>query len=75
MIETRAGDQDSLLAAMLLKHAGGASWSEAARYGVAAGSAAIMAEGTQLCARTDTERLFNWLQRHPQGGLTDLGSA
>lgn len=63
------GAGDSLLAAMLLKHAAGASWSEAARYGVAAGSAAIMAEGTQLCARADTERLFNWLQRHPQGGL------
>jgi 6-phosphofructokinase 2 len=56
------GAGDSLLGAMLLKLAAGASWLEAAQYGVAAGSAAIMAEGTQLCAQGDTERLFAQLQ-------------
>lgn len=58
------GAGDSLLAATLHKLAGGAGWAEAARYGVAAGSAAIMAEGTQLCRLADTERLFDWLQAH-----------
>lgn len=55
------GAGDSLLAAMVLKHASGAGWSEAARYGVAAGTAAIMTEGSELCRREDTERLFGWL--------------
>ena len=60
------GAGDSLLGAATLQLAGGASWSAAARYGVAAGSAAIMAEGTGLCSRADTERLFAWIQQQPQ---------
>lgn len=55
------GAGDSLLAAMVLKRASGASWSEAARYGVAAGTAAIMAEGSELSRLEDTERLYSWL--------------
>lgn len=58
------GAGDSLLAGTLLKLAEGAGWAEAARYGIAAGSAAIMTEGTQLCRLADTERLFDWLQAH-----------
>ena len=58
------GAGDSLLAATLLKLAAGRGWAEAVRYGVAAGSAAIMVEGSQLCRLTDTERLFDWLQAH-----------
>ncbi|MBF7730705.1 6-phosphofructokinase II [Pseudomonas sp. N040] len=60
------GAGDSLLGAMLLKLAAGASLSEAARYGVAAGSAAIMAPGTSLCRLEDTNRLFAWVQSHAQ---------
>lgn len=60
------GAGDSLLAGMLRKLTAGAGWAEAARYGIAAGTAAIMAEGTQLCRLDDTERLFDWLQvYHP----------
>ncbi len=55
------GAGDSLVAALTLKLATGAGWLEAARYGVAAGTAAIMAEGGELCRREDTERLFGWL--------------
>jgi 6-phosphofructokinase 2 len=58
------GAGDSLLAAMVLRLACGASLSEAARYGVAAGSAAIMAQGSNLCGREDTERLYAWMSRH-----------
>mgnify|MGYP003418448385 FL=1 len=58
------GAGDSLLGAMLLKLAAGASISQAARYGVAAGSAAIMARGSNLCTLQDTERLYAWLQKH-----------
>lgn len=59
------GAGDSLLAGLLLKLANGSSLSEAARYGVAAGSAAITVRGSGLCTREDTERLFNWSQKHP----------
>ena len=55
------GAGDSLLAAMVFKRASGASWSVAARYGVAAGTAAIMAEGRELSRLEDTERLYTWL--------------
>lgn len=55
------GAGDSLVAAVTLKLAMGAGWLEAARYGVAAGTAAIMAKGSGLCRREDTERLFGWL--------------
>jgi 6-phosphofructokinase 2 len=60
------GAGDSLLGAMLIRLAAGASLSEAARYGVAAGSAAIMAHGTGLCRLEDTNRLFAWVQSHAQ---------
>ena len=59
------GAGDSLLAAMLMKLASGASLSEAAHYGVAAGSAAIQLRGSRLCTLADTERLYTWLQQHP----------
>lgn len=55
------GAGDSLVAAMVSKRAAGADWREAARYGVAAGTAAIMVEGSELCRREDTERLYSWL--------------
>ncbi|MEX6504168.1 6-phosphofructokinase II [Pseudomonas zhanjiangensis] len=58
------GAGDSLVAAVTLKLAAGADWLEAARYGVAAGSAAIMAEGSGLCRREDTEQLYAWLQAY-----------
>ncbi|MNJ82368.1 6-phosphofructokinase isozyme 2 [compost metagenome] len=50
---------------MVLKLAAGADWQEAARYGVAAGTAAIMVEGSELCRREDTERLYGWLNGTP----------
>jgi 6-phosphofructokinase 2 len=32
---------------------------EAVRFGVAAGAAAVMTEGTELCRRKDTEQLYS----------------
>lgn len=58
------GAGDSLVAGITLKLAAGAGWREAARFGVAAGSAAIMSEGSALCRRSDTERLYAWLQAY-----------
>jgi 6-phosphofructokinase 2 len=58
------GAGDSLLGAMLLKLSEGASVSEAARYGVAAGSASIMRSGTGLCGKADTDQLYAWMQQN-----------
>ncbi len=65
------GAGDSLVGAVTLKLAQGASLSEAARYGVAAGSAAIMTAGSELCRRADTNRLFAWLQARAAAGARD----
>jgi 6-phosphofructokinase 2 len=59
------GAGDSLVAAMVLKLAAGADWRDAARYGAAAGTAAIMVEGSELCRREDAERLYGWLNGTP----------
>ncbi len=56
------GAGDSLVAGVTLKLAAGAAWPEALRFGVAAGTAAIMTEGSELCRRQDTERLYAWMQ-------------
>ena len=37
------------------------SWREAVRFGVAAGAAAVMTPGTELCRREDAERLYKQL--------------
>ena len=61
-IQSRIGAGDSMLAGMVLALARGETPATAARFGVAAGAAAVMTGGTQLCTREDTERLFHQLQ-------------
>ena len=39
------------------------SLDDAVELGVAAGSAAVMNEGTELCRREDTERIYQRLRR------------
>jgi 6-phosphofructokinase 2 len=37
-------------------------WPEqAVRYGVAAGTAATMTPGTELCRKEDVDKIYNWL--------------
>jgi 6-phosphofructokinase 2 len=57
-IQSKVGAGDSMVAGMVFKLAQGESLQNAARYGVAAGAAAVMTPGTQLCRRDDTERLY-----------------
>lgn len=57
-IESRVGAGDSMVAGLVLALARGSDLAEATRFGVAAGSAAVMQPGGQLCRREDTERLF-----------------
>ena len=52
------GAGDSFLGAMILRIALGDDFAEALRYGVAAGSAALLAAGTELARPNDTEHLL-----------------
>jgi 6-phosphofructokinase 2 len=62
-IASRVGAGDSMVAGIVLALARGLSIDDAARFGVAAGSAAVMSPGHYLCRRDDTERLFEEMQR------------
>jgi len=55
------GAGDSMLAGMLVGLVRGWPLAEATRFGVAAGAAALLRPGTELCRREDTERLYRGL--------------
>ncbi len=57
------GAGDSMVGAMCLKLAAGADLQEMVRFGVAAGTAATLRHGTQLCDPVETERLYHLLQQ------------
>ncbi|WP_163268928.1 1-phosphofructokinase family hexose kinase [Chelativorans alearense] len=56
------GAGDSFLAAMTLALSRGGATEDAFRYGIAAGAAAVMTPGTELCRREDVERLYHCLK-------------
>ncbi len=55
------GAGDSMVGAMCLKLAAGATLGEVVRFGVAAGTAATLRHGTQLCDPQETARLLSLL--------------
>jgi 6-phosphofructokinase 2 len=63
-VRSRVGAGDSTVAGVVLGLARGWEVRDAVRFGVAAGSAAVMSEGTGLCRREDTERLYQRVRRH-----------
>lgn len=52
------GAGDSMVAAIVLALARGGDLRDAVRFGMAAGAAALMTPGTELCRREDVERLY-----------------
>ncbi|MGC2413177.1 MAG: 1-phosphofructokinase family hexose kinase [Stellaceae bacterium] len=52
------GAGDSMVAGIVLSLVRGRSLTEAVRYGMAAGAAALLRPGTELCRLEDTERLY-----------------
>lgn len=52
------GAGDSMVAAIVLGLARGSGLPDAVRFGMAAGAAALMTPGTELCRREDVERLY-----------------
>ncbi|BDK20916.1 phosphofructokinase [Enterobacter hormaechei] len=61
--QSTVGAGDSMVGAMVLKLAQGASLLEMARYGVAAGSAATINQGARLCSLADTQKIVDYLAR------------
>lgn len=62
--QSTVGAGDSMVGAMTLKLAENASLEEMVRYGVAAGSAATINQGTRLCSQENTLKIFDYLQQH-----------
>lgn len=71
------GAGDSMVAGMVLSLSMGKSLSEMARYGVAAGTAATMKPGTQLCDKQNVDQLHDWIQTQVEGmeNLTSKGES
>ena len=61
-IASKVGAGDSMVGGLVMALAQGRSLMDAARFGVAAGSAAVMTPGTQLCRREDAYRLYESLR-------------
>ncbi len=57
-IRSKIGAGDSTVAGFTLGLARGMPLRAAVRFGIAAGAAAVMTPGTELCRREDTERLY-----------------
>lgn len=57
-VRSKVGAGDSTVAGVVAGLSRGLTIPEAARFGVAAGSAAVMTPGTELCRRADVERLY-----------------
>jgi 6-phosphofructokinase 2 len=57
-VDSRIGAGDSMIAGITLSLAGGKNLEDAVRLGVAAGAAAVMTPGTELCRREDTQRIY-----------------
>ncbi|MFW6138481.1 MAG: 1-phosphofructokinase family hexose kinase [Spirochaetota bacterium] len=61
-IKSRVGAGDSMVAGVVFSLAQGKPLEDALRYGVAAGTAAVMTSGTQLCRREDVEEIYRQLK-------------
>lgn len=73
-IQSKVGAGDSTVAGIALSLARGWPLVEALRFGVAAGAAAVMTPGTELCRLEDTERLYRQMQTaQPGAGGDDSG--
>lgn len=57
-IKSKVGAGDSMVGGIVLSLAQGRSIREAVLFGIAAGAAAVMTPGTELCRREDVEQLY-----------------
>lgn len=57
-IQSKVGAGDSMVGGLVMALAEGRDLLDAVRFGIAAGTAAVMTPGTELCRETDTRRLY-----------------
>jgi 6-phosphofructokinase 2 len=62
--QSAVGAGDSMVGGMVLSLIKSCSLEDVVRYGVAAGTAATMTPGSDLCRKEDTEKIFQWLLDH-----------
>ena len=65
-IQSKVGAGDSMVGGLVLALARGYTLTEAARFGVATGAAAVMTPGSELCRSEDAERLYAQMQKNTQ---------
>ncbi|MBZ0215261.1 MAG: hypothetical protein K8F25_01800, partial [Fimbriimonadaceae bacterium] len=63
-VVSAVGAGDSFLGALVWSLSEGADLQSAFRYGVAAGTAALLTPGTELCLKEDVDRLYQQVQIH-----------
>jgi 6-phosphofructokinase 2 len=63
-IRSKLGAGDSMVAGIIMKLAQGESIRDATLYGIAAGAATVSTEGTELCNKSDTDRLYEILKQN-----------
>mgnify|MGYP002795024998 CR=1 FL=1 len=59
--DSTVGAGDSMVGGLILSLSRGDSLSDAVKWGVAAGTAATITPGTELCRKKDVEKIFDWL--------------
>jgi 6-phosphofructokinase 2 len=64
-VKSSVGAGDSMVAGVVLSLARGRALADAVRFGVAAGAAAVMNPGTELCHAEDVERLYGEVTAAP----------
>lgn len=62
--QSTVGAGDSMVGAMTMKLAEGAPLADMVQFGVAAGSAATINQGTRLCSLEDTQKIYSYLRNH-----------
>ena len=60
--QSTGGAGDSMVGAMTLRLAENASLEDMVRFGVAAGSAATINQGTRLCSQENTQKIYDYLR-------------
>lgn len=68
--ESTVGAGDSMVAGIVLSLSRGEELREVLKWGVAAGTAATMTPGTELCRKEDIEEILDWLKRKEKSGAT-----
>ena len=61
--KSTVGAGDSMVAAIVLSMSRGEDLFEAVKWGVAAGTAATMTPGSELCRKEDVEKIYEWISK------------